>query len=329
MAEIKLKGKPSVNALPINKPEVRLAMLGMVEGNGHPYSWSAIFNGYDRDEMAKCPFPVIPIYLGNQPAETFGIPGAKVTHIWADNPADAGLVARASRIPNVLARPEDAIGQVDAVIIPTDKGHEHVERARPFIEAGVPVFIDKPLVDNVEDLRTFIGWAGEGRPLMSSSCMRYAKEFLPYRESARELGHLRLATITIPKSWERYGIHALEGVYPILGPGFISARNTGSEERNIVHFKHRSGADVIAAVVSDLYGAFGVLALYGTAGHVEVAFADTFYAFKKQLGAFIQYLRSGVMPFPFSETVELMRMVIAGIRSREENGREVPLEEIV
>ena len=25
----------------------RWAMLGMVDGNGHPYSWSAIFNGYD------------------------------------------------------------------------------------------------------------------------------------------------------------------------------------------------------------------------------------------------------------------------------------------
>ena len=318
-----------MSVLPIQKPEIRLAMLGMVEGNGHPYSWSAIFNGYDRDEMAKCPFPVIPVYLTKQPAGTFGIPGVRVTHIWTDNAVDAELVAKAALIPNILARPEEAIGRVDAAIIPTDKGHEHVERARPFIEAGLPVFIDKPLVDNVEDLRMFINWAGEGRPLMSSSCMRYAKEFLPYRESTRELGHLRLATITTPKSWERYGIHALEGVYPILGPGFISARNSGSEERNIVHFKHQSGADVLAAAVNDLYGAFGVLALYGTAGHVEVAFADTFYAFKRQLEAFIQYLRSGILPFPFSETVELMKMVIAGIKSREEEGREVLLEEIV
>jgi len=329
MAEIKLKGRSNVNALPITKSEIRLAMLGMVEGNGHPYSWSAIFNGYDPEQMAKCPFPVIPVYLGRQPAGTFGVPGATVTHIWTDDPADAEAVARASLIPNILARPEEAIGQVDAVIIPTDKGHEHIGRARPFIEAGLPVFIDKPLVDNVEDLRGFISWAAEGRPLMSSSCMRYAKEFLPYRESSRELGLLRLVTITIPKTWERYGIHALEGIYPILGPGFISARNTGSGDRNLVHFKHHGGADAVAAVVGDLYGAFGVLALYGTAGHVEVAFADTFYAFKKQLEAFIKYLRSGVPPFPFSETVELMKMVIAGIKSREENGREVLLEEIV
>ncbi len=315
--------------LPITKPKIRLAMIGMVEGNGHPYSWSAIFNGYDREAMAKCPYPVIPVYLGKQPKESFGIDGAKVTHIWTDNPADAENVARASLIPHILSRPEEAIGQVDAIIIPTDKGHEHVERARPFIEAGLPVFIDKPLVDNADDLRTFSQWVDEGRPLMSSSCMRYAKEFLPYRESTRDLGEIRMATITTPKSWERYGIHALEAVYPILGPGFVSARNTGSEEKNIVHFKHRCGADVLVAAITDLYGAFGVLALYGTAGHVEVAFSDTFYAFRKQLEGFIQYLRSGVPPFPFAETVELMKMVIAGMRSREENGREVSLAEII
>ena len=43
-----------------DRKEIRLAMLGMVDGNGHPYSWSAMFNGYDAAEMAKCPFPVIP-----------------------------------------------------------------------------------------------------------------------------------------------------------------------------------------------------------------------------------------------------------------------------
>ncbi len=42
--------------------------------------------------------------------------------------------------------------------------------------------------------------------------------------------------------------------------------------------------------------------------------------------ALINYLRTGVRPFPFEETVELMRLVIAGIRSREEGGREVGIE---
>jgi len=57
-------------------------------------------------------------------------------------------------------------------------------------------------------------------------------------------------------------------------------------------------------------------------------FGDTFFAFKTQLEQFIQYLRSGQPPFPFSETVELMKIVIAGTRSRNESGRKVSLDEI-
>ena len=54
-------------------------------------------------------------------------------------------------------------------------------------------FVDKPLVDNVADLRTFVQWVDEGKPILSSSCMRYAKEFLPYRLSIDELGKPRFA----------------------------------------------------------------------------------------------------------------------------------------
>lgn len=310
----------------VQSPTIRLAMLGMVDGNGHPYSWSAIFNGYDSAEMAKCPFAGIPVYLNKEPKETLRIPNAQVTHIWTDDPTDAPRVAKASLIPNVVKRPEDVIGQVDAVIIATDHGHEHAARCRPFVEAGLPVFVDKPLVDNEPDLATFIRWVREEKPIMSSSCMRYCKAFLPYRISTHDLGGLRFASVTTPKSWERYGIHALEAVYPILGPGFTSVRNTGSKDRNVVHLKHRSGVDVVVVATADLYGAFLVLQLCGTAGHAVAAHSDTFFAFKSQLEAFVQYLRTGVRPFPFEETVELMRLVIGSIQSREAGGKEIHLQ---
>ncbi|MEF3303120.1 Gfo/Idh/MocA family oxidoreductase [Paenibacillus sp. GYB003] len=312
----------------VKQGAIRLAMLGMVDGNGHPYSWSAIFNGYDPEAMKLCPYAAIPAYLNKEPADKFGIRGASVTHIWTDDPDDAIRVSRASLVPNVVARPEDVIGEVDAVVIATDKGHEHVERCRPFVEAGIPVFVDKPLVDNEADLLVFADWVQQGKAIMSSSCMRYSKEFMPYRISTSSLGEIRFASITTPKSWERYGIHALESIYPIFGPGFVSVRNTGSAERNVVHLKHRSGADIVAAASSDMYGAFGLLQLCGTAGHAFVQNQDTFYSFKAQLQAFIDYLRTGERPFPWEETVELMKLVIAGIRSREEGGREVALCEI-
>ncbi len=310
---------------------IRLAMLGCTPGNGHPYSWSAMFNGYNREAMTKeCPFAGIPVYLNKQPAEGLTIPGAKVTHIHCEGEGGftAEHVAKLSLIPNVVAKATDVIGHVDAVVIATDIGGEHVARARPFVEAGLPVFIDKPLTDNAADLAIFRQWAKEGRAILSSSSMRYTKEYLPYRISTRELGDLRYVSITTPKSWEAYGIHALEGMFPIVGPGFISARNVGTKERNLVHLKHSRGIDVVIVANYDMFGGFGLLQLVGTAGHVNVTSGDTFFAFKSQLEAFVSYLRTGLRPFPFSETEELMQLLIAGARSREEGGREVLLSEI-
>ncbi len=227
-----------------------------------------------------------------------------------------------------MSNPTDVIGEVDAVIISTDKGFEHVKRAKSFVEAGLPVFIDKPLTDNEEDLKTFAKWVDEGAKIMSSSCMRYAKEFEPYHQNLYELGEIRFATMTMIKKWETYGIHALEAIYPVFGPGFVSVRNTGSCGRNVVHIKHECGADIVIALHKDMIGAYSLMQLCGTAGNVSLRMQDTFYAFKKQLKSFVDFLHTGKRSFPFHETVELMKLVIAGIRSRDEGGREVLLSEI-
>ena len=318
-----------MSVLPIDRDEIRLAMLGMVEGNGHPYSWSIIINGsYDAKALAACPYPVIKDYIAKQPAGTLGIPGARVTHVWTDDPADAQQVAAVAHIPNIAARAEDVIGEVDAVLIATDKGFEHVERARPFIEAGIPVFIDKPLCDNRLDLATFSKWVAEGNPLISSSAMRFAKEYVPYHRATHALGQLRHVSAALAKSWEAYGIHALETVYPITGPGYVSVQNIGDANSNVVHLRHRDGIDVLLQVTKDMGGGFGMVTLAGTSAGLQLKFTDTYHAFRTQLVGFVDYLRTGKPPVPWEETRELMQLVIAGIESREQGGRRVFLSEM-
>lgn len=324
--------------------ELSIAMLGMIAGNGHPYSWSAIINGYDPVEMKKCPYPVIAEYLGRQPIESVRIPGARVTHIWTDNPSDAPRVAAASKIEHVVNAPEDVIGHVDAVIIATDDGNDHVRRARPFIEAGLPVFVDKPLAINLADLKQFIRWQDAGARVLSTSGMRYMPELGQVRECQREIGDVRWITNFTCKSWERYGIHALEPVHALLGPGFLSAQTAeapsaapqirdgvelGPRGSDIVHLTHRSGTQVTLAAIQDAYGSFGAMQVYGTKGHLPLSLRDTYTAFRLQLLAFIEFVRTQCAPVPFSQTVELMAAIIAAIRSRQEHGRVVPVHEIL
>ena len=102
-------------------------MLGMTEGNGHPYSWSIIINGqYNAEALAKCPYAAIIDYISTN-KKYLGIKDVEVSHVWTDNPEDAKLVAKVAEIENIVEDPKDVIGQVDAVLIATDIGSEHVE----------------------------------------------------------------------------------------------------------------------------------------------------------------------------------------------------------
>jgi len=308
-----------MNQFPVQNKKIKLAMLGMTEGNGHPYSWSIIINGrYNAEALAKCPYAAIIDYISKQPKNTLGIQDVEVSHVWTDNPEDAKLVAKVAEIENIVEDPKDVIGQVDAVLVATDIGSEHVERCKPFVEANVPIFVDKPLCDNFADLKIFQQWINEGKPIISSSAMRYCKEYEPYHQSTYELGDLRYINVTMAKSWEKYGIHALETLYPIVGPGFTSIQNLGDKDRNIVHLHHSKGIDINIANVFDMIGGFGLVSLVGTKSGIQIKSNDTFYAFKKQLESYVHYLRTGVKPVPWEETKELMQLVAAGIKSREE-----------
>lgn len=309
-------------------PPLRLAMLGMIPGNGHPYSWSAIVNGFDPAAMAECPYPVIPKYLGAQPAGQVRIPGAQVTHLWTDVPQEAAAVARAALIPHIVARPEDVIGQVDAVLISTDDGFGHVRRARPFVEAGLPVFVDKPLALSVEDLSTFVAWQKAGARILSSSGLRYAPEIEPLLAKPASLGQWRWISGVSCKNWESYGIHVLEPVHRLLGPGFTSVRLESRPGLEVAHLQHESGVQVSLPVIADGGATFGTLHVCGTAGQVTLRLADTYTAFRRQLLEFITFVRTGTASYPFAHTVELVALLIAGLRSRAEDSRRVPLSEI-
>lgn len=309
---------------------LRLAVVGMIEGNGHPYSWSAIINGYNPEAMATCPYPVIPKYLGAEPHASVRIPDARITHIWTDNPADARAVATASLIPHVVSRPEEVIGEVDAVIIATDDGFDHARRAQPFIEAALPVFVDKPLATSLEELRRFLAWEKAGAKILSSSALRYSPQLAACRASLPSLGELRWISGVTSKTWERYGIHLLEPMFCLVGPGITSIRLESQPGFEIAHLQHRSGVQLTLPVIYDGGGSFGSMQLCGTTGQTALRFANTTYQnFRNQLLGFIDFVRTGRSAYPFTETVELMAVLIAGLRSRAEQSRRVEIAEIL
>ena len=101
----------------------------MSEGNGHPYSWSAIFNGYNEQFMKDCAFPVIPSYLSRQNFPADAITGACVTNIWTQSISLSNHIARSANINTVNQNITDMIDQVDAVLLARDDSENHLKYA--------------------------------------------------------------------------------------------------------------------------------------------------------------------------------------------------------
>ncbi|MEM1000241.1 MAG: Gfo/Idh/MocA family oxidoreductase [Bacteroidota bacterium] len=274
---------------------LRLGIIGLSEGNGHPYSWSAIFNGYDPEAMAHCPFPVIPQYLAEQAWPDAALPDATVTHIWTQDPALSRAVADAARIPHIVAEMTDMLPEVDAVLLARDDPENHLAMARPFLEAGRPIYIDKPVATEVATLDALYAheqWPGQ---LFSCSAVGYAEEFKLSEADRAAIGEVRLIEASIPKSWAKYGVHLIDPVLrldaALVTEDLARVENTGTGDINLVTVTWESGRQalfkVTGAVASPLK-----LTVYGTRGFRELTFRDTFKAFKGALRDFVAGVRS-------------------------------------
>src|SRR6185503_9085200 len=77
----------------------------------------------------------------------------------------------------ILDDPADLYGKIDAVLIESVDGSVHRERALPFLERGIPTYVDKPFACSLADARAIVETAERKHlPLMSSSSLRYAPE---------------------------------------------------------------------------------------------------------------------------------------------------------
>ena len=267
--------------------ELKLGIIGLSSGNGHPYSWSAIFNGYQPSLMADCGFPVIPEYLSHQKFPDDCIPNAHVTHIWTQEAAISRHVAAASNIPNIVGRAEDMIGQVDAILLARDDPEKHYEMAKPFIEAGIPIYIDKPLAVSREEAERI--YALEKYPGQIFTCSALA-----YSDGLKigDIGDIRHIQAFVIKDWKKYAIHVIEPTLHLFNWSVpIVAHNCISNETNqIVSLTWANG---MTTTFTTLYGAqcgFRIQA-FGTAGAADVDFGGTFFMFRNALSEFVAIVR--------------------------------------
>ena len=271
---------------------LKLGVIGSSEGNGHPYSWSAIFNGYDSVEMEKCGYPVIPRYLEQQQWPASQIKEARVTAIWTQDIALSRHIAKAAKIEHVVTCYTDMIGQVDAVLLARDDAYNHLQYAEPFLRQGIPIYIDKPIALSVNDLDKLYALEQYSGQIFTCSALRHSKQLVLTTADRQSLGYIKQISAFTPRSWSKYAVHIIEPVLNMLSEG-------DEIVEMIAHSYHRSDGSGSLAVcwssgIQTNFFALGdghspiSIRVFGTSGWKDFTFTDSFSAFKAALQAFIQ-----------------------------------------
>jgi predicted dehydrogenase len=262
-----------------------------------------------------------------------GIGDARLDWVWGGtlrpNLPDAPALAAQYGIAKVAGAPTEFIEQTDLVLIVDDTGGgaSHAEFARPFLAAGVPTFIDKPMSLDVAEARDLFALAGSrGAPLTSSSPLRFSVELEAARDRIAALGPISSVVSTVPGEWFYYGIHGVEQLFAAVGGGVEWVSRTAWPVRDVSVMSFVDGRAAVVQTLRDASHRY-ILTFYGRDGWLSVETSDSAAFYRRELEAAVAMAASGVPPVPATETLELLAVLRAGEISAERGGARVAVAE--
>ena len=231
--------------------------------------------------------------------------------------------------------PEELIGRVDGVLLESDDGRTHLERARPFLEAGIPTFIDKPLPFSLEEGREILHLAKtNAAPLFSASALRFAQEVVAVRQEAGNYGALLGASTYSPANDQGenpgliyYGIHAIEMLYGLMGVGCKWVSSAYSPQGTVITAEWSDGR------VSSLRGTTQGAHAYGFTAWCAKAVVHTpvnpGFIYRELMKRVVEFFRTGIAPVAPEETLETIAFGQAAVASLRAQGKRIELEQLM
>jgi predicted dehydrogenase len=246
----------------------------------------------------------------------------------------AGFTQQMKKLGVLLVdKPEQMLGRIDGILIESVDGTVHYERARPFLEAGIPCFIDKPFTCSVADGHKIIELSAKKNvPVFSSSSLRYAPELTTFQqEQQAQYGPIVGVMVWGPANLSpqpqrnaglfHYGIHAVEMLYTLLGPGCQQVNNVYESSAEVATGRWKDGR--LATVRGLRQGAtpFG-FTVFGQKGVYSTAVA-TQYIYRELLKKIVEFFRTGRSPVPLEQTLEIIAFIEAANSSARQHGQPV------
>lgn len=228
----------------------------------------------------------------------------------------------------LVDRPEEMIGKVDAMLIESVDGTVHYERAKPFLEAGLPCFIDKPFTCSAADARKIIDLAEKKMvPVFSSSSLRFASEVVDYVADPKHgkiLGCVAYSPCSLSPIPERnaglfhYGIHGVEILYTLMGPGCDRVTATHEKGVDVVTGHWKDGRAATFRGIRDGAGGYGFVG-FAEKG-VQAVTVGTKFIYRELLKKIVETFKTGKPPIDPAVTLEIVAFIEAANRSGANHG---------
>ena len=245
----------------------------------------------------------------------------------------AGYVAEMRKLGvEIVDSVDKVLARSDVVLVESVDGRPHLDQAGAAIRAGKPVFVDKPVADNLAHAVAIYRLAAERKvPIFSSSALRFQKGIHSMRTDKRVGGVVGCQSYSpcefeehhVDLSW--YGIHGVENLFTIMGPGCVSVARA-----------HTAGTDLAVGVWKD--GRIGTFRgiREGVGGHGATVFgrrgivqSGGFDSYEPLVLEIVRFFHTGKPPVSAEETLEIYTFMEAADESRRQGGRPVKLADVL
>ncbi len=220
----------------------------------------------------------------------------------------------------------------DVILVETNDGRPHLAQAREVFAARKPVFIDKPIAASLKDVVTIYREAAEHSvPVFSASALRYLKNVQAVRPG-NKIGKVLGADTFSPATLEAhhpdlfwYGIHGVEILYSVMGPGcdLVTRFQTGDTDIVIGNWTEKAvGTFRGTRNGKHEYGG----TVFGTDGNMILGSFEGYDALGEQVATFFKTRQS---PVDHRETLEIYAFMEAADESKRRGGVGVHIQEVL
>ena len=228
--------------------------------------------------------------------------------------------------------PADLFGKVDAVLIESVDGSVHRERAMPFLERGIPTYVDKPFACSLDDARAMVHTAEMKHiPLMSSSSLRYAPEVVAVQGGKGATGAtLGVSTYGPSPTHPRnpglfhYGIHPTEILFTLMGQGCCRVTCFSAPGAEVSIGQWSDGRIASIRGIRAGAAAYG-FTLFGQKG-VATQGVGTTYIYRELLKQIVKMFETRQLPIDLRETLEIVAFIEAAKQSADAGGTPVEIK---